>query len=330
MLDTSYATLKQNSMRYMLKHVEEFERVKAKNHPQFKFMREFFQARSICYQNFYKFYKRFLDADRNPEALLPLRRGPKPKYCNSPLLPDSFDAKVLAYRQQGHNKFVISNALKARFPKEQSCSPSSVYRICRAHGYGKLSQKHQQVKRKIVREKAGSLAHIDCHYLPKGVLKSEPQRRYYVLGVMDDYSRLVWVEVMSSLKAVDTTFAMLDAASVFQDRYGVVFEEALTDNGAEFCGSAQTLDSHPFERLLKHLAIKHRRTKAYRPQTNGKIERFWRTFHEDVIEGAEFEDLEALKQAVFGYNLYFNEHRPHQGIQGQIPQSTLAPREEIF
>jgi transposase InsO family protein len=116
---------------------------------------------------------------------------------------------------------------------------------------------------------------------------------------------------------------MMDAILIMNQRYNIKFDEALTDNGSEFCGGVKTKDTHPFERLLTHFAIKHIRTRPYRPQTNGKIERLWRTFDDEVIEGAVFETLDELKDAVLGYNFYYNEHRPHQGIDGKKPLEML-------
>jgi transposase InsO family protein len=310
-----------NSIKYMLNYVEEYEQTLAKEHSEFKYVREFFKARGICFQNFYKFYNRYVASGRNAEALLPTRRGPKPKYKELPLADDCLEALILDYRKKGYNRFLIAAALKKDHKK--TCSASTVYRILRKHGASQLTKAIVEEKRKIVREEAGSLAHIDCHYLPKGVVKSHPLTRYYVLGIIDDYSRVVWVEIISSLKAIDTTFAMMDAILVLNQRYGITFQEALTDNGTEFCGTPTTLATHPFERLLNHFGIKHRRTRPYRPQTNGKIERFWRTFEEDVIEGAVFETLDELKDAVVGYNFYHNERRPHQGIGGKTPLSML-------
>lgn len=328
--ELSYSTMQQNSIRHMLKYVEEFEQITQKSHLVYKTKRAFFKDKAICYQNFYKFYNRYVISQRNPQALLPTRSGPKPKYQEMPQLgADSLEAKVLAYRQQGHNKYIISEALKKETTKQMGCSPSTVYRILKSYGLSKLTKAMTQEKRRYVRDKAGSLAHIDCHYLPKGIVQSEPLKRYYVLGVMDDYSRLVWVEVISSTKALDATFAMLDALTLFNQRYGIQFAEALTDNGSEFCGGKTTFDEHPFERLLVHFAIKHRRTKPYRPQTNGKIERFWRTFDDEVIEGSVFNTQDALKDAVLGYNFYYNEHRPHQGIDGKLPLMMLEKGEEI-
>ena len=60
-------------------------------------------------------------------------------------------------------------------------------------------------------------------------------------------------------------------------------------------------------------------SKPYRPQTNGKVERFWRTINEDLIEGTYFESIEHFKEELFKYILYYNKLRPHQGINGMTP-----------
>ena len=93
-------------------------------------------------------------------------------------------------------------------------------------------------------------------------------------------------------------------------------------NGREFAanrtGSESTklynLQNHPFERLLLEMKIKHRYTKPYRPQTNGKVERFWRTIEEDLIMGADYDSIEELKKELENYLLYYNYERPHQGL----------------
>ena len=60
--------------------------------------------------------------------------------------------------------------------------------------------------------------------------------------------------------------------------YGLQFEAILTDNGPEVASRTKP-EQHPFERMLRELGIKHRYTRPYRPQTNGKVERFWRTLN---------------------------------------------------
>lgn len=319
---TSYRTMEENTIRYMLKYVEEYERVKAKEHKEYKLARDFFKAKGICFQNFYKFYNRYIISGRDPEALLPTRRGPKPKYREMPLADSIIENRVLEYRKLGYNKYVIAESLK-KYNAQGSCSASTVYRILRKHGVSRLTRRIVEEKRKIVREYAGSLVHIDCHYLPKGIVQENPDKRYYALGGIDSFSRVAWVEVMESTKALDATFAMMDIIMLINQRYGIKFDEILTDNGVEFSSAGSSKANHPFERLLLHFSIKHRKTKPYRPQTNGKIERFWRTFHEEVIEGAVFNTIDELKDAVLGYNFYYNEHRPHQALTGKTPISML-------
>ncbi len=319
---TSIKTMERNSIKYMLKHVEGYEKVKKKEHEEFKTAREYFRAKEICYQNFYKFYARYVANDRDVTKLLPVKRGPKPKYSARSLLCEGeLEDLVIKYRKIGLNKFEIAECLKKKHNIKRSGSASTVYRICKAHGLSRLTQLMKEEKRKIVKERAGELIHVDCHYLPKGIVKEHPSTRYYVLGGMDDYSRVVWVEAMKSVKSLDATFAMMDVMLVLNKRYGIQTESIITDNGSEFCSPDK--ENHPFERLLEHFAVKHRRTKPYRPQTNGKIERFWKTFDEDVIEGSEFNTFEDLKEAVLGYNLYYNELRPHQGINGAKPIEML-------
>ena len=129
-------------------------------------------------------------------------------------------------------------------------------------------------------------------------MQSEPKKKYFVLVKMMTSLGVTWVEVIESLKAIDVTFAMMDIILHMNQRYGITFDEALTDNGAEFCSGPERLKNHPFERLLLHFAIKHRRTLPYKPQTNGKIERFWRSFDDEVIEGSIFNTIDELKGVV--------------------------------
>ncbi len=68
------------------------------------------------------------------------------------------------------------------------------------------------------------------------------------------------------------------------------------------------------------MGIKHRHTRPYRPQTNGKVERFWRTLNEDLIEGTCFESLEHYQQKLLDYMIYYNQMRPHQALNGKKPK----------
>ena len=55
------------------------------------------------------------------------------------------------------------------------------------------------------------------------------------------------------------------------------------------------------------------------PKTNGKVERFWRTLNEDLVEGTYFESIDHFKDELFDFLVYYNELRPHQGLNGDTP-----------
>lgn len=112
--------------------------------------------------------------------------------------------------------------------------------------------------------------------------------------------------------------------NIMNDIYGIKFAELMTDNGPEF-GSKdmKTKENHPFERLLSEMGIKQRYIKPYRPQTNGKVERLWRTIEDDMLEDTEFNSLEALVKELAQYQVYYNHQRPHQGIDGKTPIEML-------
>ena len=65
--------------------------------------------------------------------------------------------------------------------------------------------------------------------------------------------------------------------------------------------------------------INHRYIRPYRSQTNGKIERFWKTIEDDLLSEMCFESFEHLQQELTEYMYYYNHERPHQGIGRQSP-----------
>jgi transposase InsO family protein len=223
-------------------------------------------------------------------------------------------------RKLGNNRYEIREILKAD-PIRVPC-PTTIYNIFKRHGINKLTRVEKQEKRKIIMQRIGELVHIDCHQLSKGITICEPNKTYHLLGLIDDYSRLAWVEVLEDKKALTVMFATLKAFNMLKHQYNFEIDAVMTDNGAEFGSGPFTKNKQeqPFERLLMEMQIKHTYTKPYRPQTNGKIERFWKTLNEDFIEEALYENLEDLKNELLGFLVYYNEHRPHSAINGQTPK----------
>lgn len=221
-------------------------------------------------------------------------------------------------RKAGHNRFAIQAALREK--QHNPPSPSTIYQVLKRHGLNRMTPPLIEEKRRIIKQKVGELGHVDLHQLPQDIFIAPLKEVAYVVSVIDACSRLAWSEVLVGKKSLPVTFKVLKILGTLERRYGVVFEEMLSDNGAEFA-ARKSPDNHPFEVMLAEMQIKHRYTRPYRPQTNGKAERFWRTLDEDLIEGTTFDDLQHFKNELLEYMLYYNEFRPHQAIQGMTPKA---------
>jgi len=294
--------------------IKEYEQVKRKEHPLYRYAQDFYKAHDTCGKSFLKYYNRFKQNGQYQD-LLPQKRGPRYKTRR----PTKFiENKVIELRKKGNSKLEIVNILKPSLHKFTP-SPSGVYNIFKRYGLNRLTVKMRYNKRKIIKERMGQLGHIDCHHLSKSVIRGQ-SRKLYLVCVVDDYSRIAWAEVTEDITSLTVMFATLKCLNMLHDQYQIKFEEVITDNGPEF-GPKESKQKygHPFERMLIELGIKHRYCKPYRPQTNGKVERFWRTLQEDLIRETDFDSLEELKDELIQYLYYYNHHRPHQAIDGKTP-----------
>jgi transposase InsO family protein len=184
-------------------------------------------------------------------------------------------------------------------------------------------------KRQIIKKKAGELAHIDTHHLSKCIIHSQSGTRYLV-AVIDSCTRIAWAEVVDDIKALTVMFAALKWLNILADNYNIRFKEVQTDNRPEFGPKqSQKKEEDPFERMLIELGIKHRYTRPYRPQTNGKAERFWRTSEDDLLWETTFDSLDELKEELLQYFYYYNHERPHQAIGGSTPVEFNKDRPRI-
>jgi hypothetical protein len=313
-MNTQDLTLARNYIQKYQFLIQEYELVKAKKHPRYRFVQEFYKAHDTDRRSFLKYYNRYKQSG-DKKDLLPQKRGPKWK--SRRFIP-FIENKVIALREKGNSRYEIVSILKPEL-KQFTPSPSGVYNILRRHGVNRLKPKMKQEKRKIIKEKAGELGHIDSHYLNKGIVHND-NKRYYLVCLIDSCTRIAWAEVVEDLKSLTVMFALLKCLNILSDHYQIKFKEVLTDNGPEF-GKKESSKKreHPFERMLMEIGIKHRYIKPYRPQTNGKVERFWRTIEEDLLEETYFESVEHLKEELLQYLYYYNHERPHQGINGLSP-----------
>lgn len=311
------STLERNNVKYWLHLIREYELVKSGKHNRFRFVSDLYYSYGIKRQNFIKYYNRYKNNSYCDSFLLPQKRGPK---YHSRRVSGFIEEKVVNLRSKGLNKYEIFNILK---PKLGKFTPSNttIYNISKRNGLNKLRPKMRQEKvQRIIKDNPGDLGHIDCHYLPKGILGND-NKRYYLCAIIDDCTRIAWAEVVEDVKSLTIMFAALKAINLINSEYQIQFKEVLSDNGSEFGSGIKSnnQDTNPFKRMLKELGIKQRFTKPYRPQTNGKIERFWKTIKEELLEDMVFNDLTHLQNELMQYLIYYNHQRAHQGIDGKTP-----------
>ena len=313
-INTNDLTLQRNYLEKYQFLMKEYELVKQKAHPVYKQAQDFYKANDTCAKSFLKYFNRFKQSGQSVD-LLPQKRGPRYK-TRRPLA--FIEQKVLELREKGNNKYEIVNILKPSLHKFTP-SASGVYNIFKRNGLNRLNKPQQENKRRIIKERMGELGHIDTHYLSRSIIKGKSQK-LFIVGVVDDHSRLAWAELTTDIKALTIMFATLKCFNILHDRYQLKFEEILSDNGPEFGPRlSKQKDGHPFERMLIELGIKHRYTRPYRPQTNGKVERFWRTLEDDLLRDTYFDSIEELRDELLQYLYYYNHERVHQGINGKKP-----------
>ena len=291
--------------------IKEYEQVKRKEHPLYKRVKDFYRAHATCGKSFLKYYNRYKQSGHELE-LLPRKRGAKYKTRR----PIAFiENKVIELRKRGNSKHEIVSLLRPGLHKFTP-SASGVYNICKRYGLNRLTPVMKQKKRKIIKERMGQLGHIDCHHLSKSILRGE-SRKLYIVSVIDDYSRLAWAEITEDITSLTVMFAALKCINMLYDQYQIKFEEMLSDNGPEFGPrNSGRKQGHPFERLLMELNIKHRYTKPYRPQTNGKVERFNRTLLEEWAYARPYHQDHDRTAALAHWLHRYNHHRWHTAIGG--------------
>ena len=136
----------------------------------------------------------------------------------------------------------------------------------------------------------------------------------YLHTVLDDHSRLAYIEICPDEKAATAVGLLQRAVAWFADR-GISVERVLSDNGACYRSTA-------WRDTCLALGITHKRTRPYRPQTNGKLERFHRTLADGWAYTRRYDSEAERRAALPGWLHFYNHHRIHSAIGGP-PSSRL-------
>jgi transposase InsO family protein len=216
---------------------------------------------------------------------------------------------------------------------------STVGGILTAIGMGKLGRLGMEPAERYERARAGELIHIDIKKLGRihggagkritGIQRNPRQTRLdktvgfsrqitgweYVHIAIDDATRMAYAEVLADEKAL-TAIGFLRRAIAFFESYGMTVEELITDNGSAYRSRVHAI-------ACRALGIRHLRTRPYRPQTNGKAERFIRTMLGAWAYGAIYASSAERTAALDGFIYRYNHHRRHSAIGRQPPAAKL-------
>ena len=257
-------------------------------------------------------------------------RSSRPIHCRH-ALPPSQVARILAARRrwkQGPHRLAPRLGL----------ARSTIYGVLRRHQLSRLrdADRSTAIPIRYVRERPGELLHLDVKKLgqiPAGGGHrflgrdcglgsrqggtTRPRTRYDFIHVaVDDASRFAVVQVHADEGKATTARFLLDAAAQFAER-GVRIERVLTDRGNPY-------RSGDFAAALDQVGAEHRWTRPYRPQTNGKAERFIKTLAEEWAYARFYPSNEARTRNLPRWLAFYNRRRPHTALKGLPPAVVLV------
>jgi transposase InsO family protein len=214
---------------------------------------------------------------------------------------------------------------------------STVSAILTRIGMGRLGRLGLEPAVRYERQRPGELIHIDVKKLGRiergaghrvtGTRRANPTKTNtagqrerqvgweYVHIAIDDATRLAYVEVLANEKAT-TAIAFLARAVTHFASYGIRVEALITDNGSAYRSTVHAI-------ACRSLGIRHLRTRPYRPQTNGKAERFIRTLLGGWAYGAIYRNSTERTAALAGWIDFYNRRRPHGALSHKPPIARL-------
>lgn len=233
----------------------------------------------------------------------------------------------------------------ARIAALLGLAASTVHRVLARYGLARLAHLDRatgRVVRRYERATPGELVHVDIKKLgniPDGgghrTLGRQTGQRHrtatpgkkldhnanshvgysYLHNAVDDHSRLAYTEILPD-ETKHTAVAFWSRAQAFFARAGITVERVLTDNGSCY-------KSHLWRDTLATAGISHKRTRPYRPQTNGKVERFNRVLLDEWAYARPYTSETDRRAALPHFLHYYNHHRHHTALAG--PPASRVP-----
>jgi transposase InsO family protein len=212
-------------------------------------------------------------------------------------------------------------------------SHSTVWKVLHRHGLSRRSRAPRDAARRYEWPCPGDLLHMDTaryarferpgHRVTGDRSQHLRGRKVQTLvgydfahAIVDDHSRLAYVELHTDERAATIT-AFMERALAWFNHHGIGPKRLMTDNAWGYTRNRSLRE------LLAGREIKHITTQPYRPQTNGKVERFHQTMGREWAYGMTYRSHRHRNQALPHWLEHYNTRRPHSGIGNQPPTSRV-------
>jgi transposase InsO family protein len=215
------------------------------------------------------------------------------------------ERRILRLRERRLSAVRIAHAL--------GVGHSTVQRILARYGVNQLPRPARPTPRRYEKQRPGELIHIDLKYLP--ALRNA--RHDFEFAAVDDFSREAVVVICTDATSVTAAHFLEHVVATLP--YPI--EAVLTDNAFAFTmRHARHADRRTrFDQVCAAHGITHNLLRPYAPQSNGKVERFFRTVNDECLHIRPLFTFAARSRAVDQFVWYYNHERPHLSLGGMTP-----------
>jgi transposase InsO family protein len=272
--------------------------------------------------------QRWLEASAEARSTLAclFDRSSRPRRSPRQLAPELAEAICACRRETGWGPRLIAGVT--------GFAHSTVWKVLRRAGISRPSRPAKEPANRYEWPCPGDLLHMDtsryARFLRPGHAvtgdRSQRSRRWmspetrvgydFAHAVVDDHSRLAYVELHNDEKAATVT-GFVERALAFFAAHEIVAKRLMTDNGFSY------VRNRSLRELLARHRIRHLTTQPYRPRTNGKVERFHQTMAREWAYGLTYRSHRQRNQALPHWLDHYNRQRPHSSLAGQPPISRV-------
>jgi transposase InsO family protein len=280
-------------------------------------------AFSVSPATAHRWWHRWLEGGRRPQALLD--RSSRPHRSPRLLAADLQERICACRRRTGWGPRLVAGAT--------GFAHSTVWKVLKRAGISRRPRAVREPANSYEWPCPGDLLHMDvCSYArflrPGHRITGDRSQSLrgrsvearvgydYAHAIVDDHSRLAYVELHDDEKAATVT-GFVERALAFFSEHGIVAKRLMTDNAFTY------VKNRSLRELLAQHRIRHLTTAPYRPRTNGKVERFHQTMAREWAYGLAYRSHRQRNQALPHWLDHYNTRRPHSSLEDRPPISRV-------